>query len=150
MGWPARPAHPIQNRVFLPTYLVQPLTMPPKRIESSQKAVNQEGKILLALSDIKDSRVKSIRAIVNLYHIPYSTLRARTSGRMCYDATILHSAILYILVLGISALTADIVVFLAKVYNHVTQACVITINCYDITRVQCDTTYIYWSLGHIH
>ncbi|KAJ5600257.1 hypothetical protein N7450_001324 [Penicillium hetheringtonii] len=36
--------------------------MPPIRTESSQKLVNQEGKILLALDDIKNSCIKSIRA----------------------------------------------------------------------------------------
>jgi hypothetical protein len=35
--------------------------------------------------------------------------------------------ITYMLVLGMSALTADIVVFLAKRYDHVTQACVVTL-----------------------
>ena len=42
---------------------------------------NQEGRILLALSDIKDDRIKSLRAAAKLYDIPYRTLAARASGR---------------------------------------------------------------------
>jgi molybdenum-dependent DNA-binding transcriptional regulator ModE len=51
--------------------------MPLIRTESSQKSANQEGRILLALNDIKNSRVKSIRAAAKLYDIPYSTLYTR-------------------------------------------------------------------------
>ena len=56
--------------------------MPPIRTESSQKLVNQEGRILLALSDIKAGRVASLRAAAKLYDIPYSTLHARADGRI--------------------------------------------------------------------
>ena len=55
--------------------------MPPIRSQSSQKLVNQEGKILLALGDIQNNRIKSIRAAAKLYDIPYRTLAARASGR---------------------------------------------------------------------
>ena len=55
--------------------------MPPIRTESSQKSGNQEGRILLALSDIKSDRVKSIRAAAKLYDIPITTLHARAHGR---------------------------------------------------------------------
>jgi hypothetical protein len=48
--------------------------MPPIRTESRQKLANQEGKILLALSDIKDGRVKSLREAARLYVIPRATL----------------------------------------------------------------------------
>ena len=56
--------------------------MPPFRSESSQKLANQEGKILLALSDIKDGRINSLRAAAKLYEIPFSTLQARADGRI--------------------------------------------------------------------
>ena len=56
--------------------------MPPIRIESRQKSANQEGKILLALSDLKESRISSIRAVAKLYDIPFSTLQARANGRI--------------------------------------------------------------------
>jgi hypothetical protein len=54
--------------------------MPPIRSESSQKSANQEGKILLALSDLKDGRIKSLRAAARLYDIPYTTLADRARG----------------------------------------------------------------------
>lgn len=56
--------------------------MPPIRYKSSQKAANQEGKIILALSDLENGRVKSIRAAATLYAIPRSTLQARVDGRI--------------------------------------------------------------------
>ena len=55
--------------------------MPPIRAESQQKPANQEGKILLALDDIKNSRVISLYAAAKLYQIPYTTLRARANSR---------------------------------------------------------------------
>ena len=56
--------------------------MPPIRSESSQKLVNQEGKIQLALEDLKNGRVKSIRAAATLYAISRSTLQYRAAGRV--------------------------------------------------------------------
>jgi hypothetical protein len=44
--------------------------MPLIRTKSSQKSANQEGRILLALNDIKNSRIKSICAAAKLYNIP--------------------------------------------------------------------------------
>ena len=43
--------------------------MPPIRTESSQKLANQEGRILSALDDIKNSRIKSIRVVAKLYNV---------------------------------------------------------------------------------
>ena len=54
--------------------------MPPIRTESSQKSPNQEGRILLALDDIKNGRIKSIRAAAKLYDLPRSTLGDRARG----------------------------------------------------------------------
>jgi hypothetical protein len=54
--------------------------MPPIRSESRQKLANQEGKTLLALSDIKDGRVKSLREAARLYAIPRATLQTRAHG----------------------------------------------------------------------
>jgi hypothetical protein len=46
--------------------------MPPIRSESSHKLANQEGKILLALSDLKEGRISSIRAAAMRYPtLPY-------------------------------------------------------------------------------
>ena len=54
--------------------------MPPIRSKSRHKLANQEGKILLALEDIKNGRVKSIRAAARLYEIPHTTLADRARG----------------------------------------------------------------------
>jgi hypothetical protein len=54
--------------------------MPPIRSQSSQKLAQQEGKILLALADIQNCRVKSIRAAAKLYEIPHTTLADRAKG----------------------------------------------------------------------
>jgi hypothetical protein len=54
--------------------------MPPIRSESRQKLANQEGKILLALNDIENGRVNSIRAAARLYEIPHTTLAGRAKG----------------------------------------------------------------------
>ena len=56
--------------------------MPPIRTESRQKSANQEGKILLALSDLKECRIQSLPAAVKLYEIPLITLHARSEGRI--------------------------------------------------------------------
>ncbi|CEJ62228.1 hypothetical protein PMG11_10734 [Penicillium brasilianum] len=56
--------------------------MPPVRSESRQKLANQEGKILLALSDLQEGRIQSIRAAAKLYDIPRSTLQDRADGRL--------------------------------------------------------------------
>jgi hypothetical protein len=54
--------------------------MPPIRSESSQKLAHQEGKTLLVLADIQNSRVKSIRAAAKLYEIPHSSLADHAKG----------------------------------------------------------------------
>ena len=55
--------------------------MPPKRSESWHKLANQEGKILLALEDLNDGRIKSLRVVAKLYEIPLSTLHTRAHGQ---------------------------------------------------------------------
>ena len=54
--------------------------MPPIRSESSQKSANQEGRILLALDDLKSGRIKSLRAAAKLYELLYATLSRRALG----------------------------------------------------------------------
>jgi hypothetical protein len=54
--------------------------MPPIRPKSRQKLANQEGKILLALSDLENGRIQSLRAAAKLYEIPYTTLQGRANG----------------------------------------------------------------------
>ena len=54
--------------------------MPPKRSNSSQKLANQEGRIQLALADIKKGQIASLRAAARLYDVPFSTLQRRATG----------------------------------------------------------------------
>jgi hypothetical protein len=54
--------------------------MPPIRSESWLKSANQEGKVSLALDDIKNGRIQSIRAAAKLYEIPRATLQTRAHG----------------------------------------------------------------------
>ena len=54
--------------------------MPPVCSESQQNSANQEGKVLLALNDIKNSLIKSLQAAVKLYEIPLLTLYTRAHG----------------------------------------------------------------------
>jgi hypothetical protein len=61
--------------------------MPPIRPRSRQKLASQEGKILLALSDLQEGRVSSIRAAAKLYDIPRTTLQHRASGQASRDDT---------------------------------------------------------------
>ena len=58
--------------------------MPPIRSQSSQKLATQEGKILLALSDLQNNHVKSIHTAAKLYNILYRTLATRANGRAAY------------------------------------------------------------------
>jgi hypothetical protein len=51
--------------------------MPLIRTKSSRKLANQEGKILLALKDIKTSRILSIRVAARLYDLPKTILSGR-------------------------------------------------------------------------
>jgi hypothetical protein len=54
--------------------------MPLIRPRSRQKLASQEGKILLALSNLQEGRINSIRAVAKLYDIPRTTLQDRASG----------------------------------------------------------------------
>lgn len=54
--------------------------MPPIRSESLPNSANQEGKISLALDDIKNSRIQSVRVAAKLYEIPRATLQTRAQG----------------------------------------------------------------------
>jgi hypothetical protein len=56
--------------------------MPPKRPRSSQKSVEQEGRILLAIQAIKNDEITSIREAARRFDVPYSTLRDRRHGHI--------------------------------------------------------------------
>ena len=59
--------------------------MPPIHFESSKKSANKEGKILLALDDLQNGRIKFIRAAASLYAIPRSTHQGHADGRISRD-----------------------------------------------------------------
>lgn len=58
--------------------------MPPICTESLQKSFNQEGKILVALDDIKNNCVKPMRAAAKLYNIFYSILYIYANYRVLH------------------------------------------------------------------
>ncbi|KAJ5280958.1 hypothetical protein N7478_006330 [Penicillium angulare] len=55
--------------------------MPPKRTQSSQKPVNKEGRISLAIKAIQNHEVSSVREAAVLFDIPETTLRRRRAGQ---------------------------------------------------------------------
>jgi hypothetical protein len=57
--------------------------MPPKRPEFSRKLARQEGRILLALEDIKTGRINSLRAASKLYE-------SRLNGKIYFVITIAY------------------------------------------------------------
>jgi hypothetical protein len=54
--------------------------MPPIRSQSSQKRVEQEGRLLLAIQAIKNQEFTSIRRAAEVFDVPRSTLSARLNG----------------------------------------------------------------------
>ena len=54
--------------------------MPPIRTQSSQKRIEQEGRILLAIQAIKKQEIPSIREVARRFNVPESTLRTRLRG----------------------------------------------------------------------
>jgi hypothetical protein len=57
----------------------QPLC-PPKQRQTSKRLVEQEGRILLAISALKKKEIPSIRRAATVFDIPYTTLYSRTNG----------------------------------------------------------------------
>ena len=54
--------------------------MPPIRSQRSQKSIEQEGRILLAIQAIKKQEIRAIREAARHFNVPESTLRARLRG----------------------------------------------------------------------
>jgi hypothetical protein len=54
--------------------------MPPKRTESSQKATEQEGRVLLALQAYQKGQFNSIRAAAKQFSVSYVTLSRRAKS----------------------------------------------------------------------
>jgi hypothetical protein len=54
--------------------------MPPSRGEKSRNSIEQEGRILLAISDLKNKKIPNINRAAAIYNIPRTTLRYRLKG----------------------------------------------------------------------
>jgi hypothetical protein len=54
--------------------------MPPIRSQNSQKRVEQEGRLLLAIQIIKNQELSSIRKAAEVFNVPLSTLTTRLNG----------------------------------------------------------------------
>ena len=54
--------------------------MPPKRKEKSKDLIEQEGRILLAISDFQNSKIPIVTQVARIYNIPRTTLRNRLHG----------------------------------------------------------------------
>ncbi|KAJ5272875.1 hypothetical protein N7478_008000 [Penicillium angulare] len=54
--------------------------MPPIRAQSSRNSAEKEGRILLAIKDIKNGCISSVRAAATLYVIPHTMLADRVNG----------------------------------------------------------------------
>ena len=54
--------------------------MPPIRNKTSKNLAEQEGRILLAISDFQNGRIPNIAQAAKIYNIPRTTLRNRLSG----------------------------------------------------------------------
>jgi hypothetical protein len=54
--------------------------MPPIRNKNQRNSVNQEGRILLAISDLQNQNISNIGQAAKIYNIPRTTLRRRLHG----------------------------------------------------------------------
>ena len=54
--------------------------MPPIRKKDPLKSAQIEGKIELAISDLKNGKIRSIREAARIYTVPRTTLQDRMNG----------------------------------------------------------------------
>lgn len=59
--------------------------MPPIRSQRSQKLIQQEGPLLLAIKAIKNGQYSSAAAAARAFSVPVSTLKHRINGRQFWD-----------------------------------------------------------------
>ena len=59
--------------------------MPPIRNKNKKNSAEQEGRILLAVSDLKNGKIRSVRQAAEIYNVSRSTLQNRVNG-MAYRA----------------------------------------------------------------
>lgn len=55
--------------------------MPPIRSQNSQKRVEQEGRLLIAIQAIQNQEISSVRKAAEVYDVPRTTLRTRLDGQ---------------------------------------------------------------------
>jgi len=65
----------------------QTTTMPPKSHIKSKNSVEQEGRMLLAISALKNKEISNIREAARVYNVPRSTLQDRLRGKTYRDET---------------------------------------------------------------
>ena len=61
---------------------IQTTAMPPKSRVKSRNSIEQEGRILLAISAFEKQEICSIRQAAAHYRVPFSSLRNRLHGRI--------------------------------------------------------------------
>mgnify|MGYP000957092375 FL=1 len=54
--------------------------MPPKAHENSKSLIEQEGRVLLAVSALKKKEILNIHEAAHVYNVPYTTLQRRLKG----------------------------------------------------------------------
>ena len=54
--------------------------MPPKSRQKSRNLIEQEGRLILAISALKKQQISSVRQAARVYTVPESTLRDRLHG----------------------------------------------------------------------
>lgn len=54
--------------------------MPSNRSQSSQKSIEQEGRVLLAIEAIQKDQIASVREAARRFNVPEATLRRRLAG----------------------------------------------------------------------
>jgi hypothetical protein len=59
---------------------IQRVTMPPIHDQNSRNSIEQEGRILLAISDLKNGDISTIHRAAAIYNIPRTSLRNRLNG----------------------------------------------------------------------
>ena len=60
--------------------MIQHVNMPPIRKKKSKDLIEQEGRILLAISDFQNGKIPKIAQAARIYNIPRTTLRNRLHG----------------------------------------------------------------------
>jgi hypothetical protein len=55
--------------------------MPPKARQNNQNSEEQEGRLLLAISALKNQEIRNVREAARVYNVPCTTLRRRLSGQ---------------------------------------------------------------------